>query len=206
MITEIIKKWRYKNVTLNNVLHQLSKEKNYSSRKNYLRVLNYIEEYYKIISINNITQKLIDDFDSRLTREGFSGGTINLYLVILKSAINYISKTYGVKLDKIKLPKHNIAMAVEKSLDKSELQRMYKWWEEFKPKTNPEKRKKEYIGLFLVSYLCNGANFFDLMQLTYNDDYFSSNGTVFTFRRSKTNAEIFVPITSYLKNIVEYMG
>ena len=68
------------------------------------------------------------------------------------------------------------------------------------------------LGLFLAQYLVNGCNLADLARIRYNDHYFSSGETSFSFIRHKTaernytDQEVVVPIIPPLREILVRMA
>lgn len=194
----------------------LMSETKIGSYNNYRTLLSYVETHYGIVPIDNVTADFANRMKSQMVAEGKSNSTIRTYFALLTSVWNYACYKKYVKpesypfakksyeLDKCKVPK--ATKRNDHFITKNEMILLYGYFLESKPGREYEKSEKAYLGLFLMSYLCNGANINDLVRLRYDNSYFVSNETVFRFVRHKvadrTAAMITVPIIDELKTIL----
>lgn len=94
---------------------------------------------------------------------------------------------------------------------------LYRVFIEGFPDSIPERVNKEglrkNLGLFLLQYLCNGANLADLANLRYSSEFFKPQGErVLLFRRQKTrgrnelDSEVCVPVILPLAYIIDQIA
>lgn len=106
-------------------------------------------------------------------------------------------------------------------LNADTMQRLYDFWladtakdvdgkELFAPR---EKRALfRDLGYFLFTYLANGMNVADMVNLKYDNYYFMSNGKEFQFERKKTaesskhNSDVFVPVLEPMRILLERLA
>lgn len=210
-----------KKPTLNQLINLkmtlLANDNKVGSYKNYRTLLSYIEHNYGIVPIEKVDAQFANGMKQKMVSEGKSPSTVRTYFALLTAVWNYASykkyvkpETYpfqrkSYELDKCKVPK--AAKRNDSYLTKDDMVRLYDYWLEIEPTTKTKRNEMRYLGLFLMSYLCNGANVNDLMRMTYNRDYFASNGKIFRFIRHKvadrTAAMITVPIIPQLMTILD---
>ena len=73
-------------------------------------------------------------------------------------------------------------------------------------------KDERYVLMFLFSYLCNGANLVDVLNLRFDEHYYRSGKKELSFVRRKTQntsdrtLRIYVPVTDWLSDIMERLG
>lgn len=185
------------------------------TKNNYRTLLHYIEKNYGMVPMKHVNVGLVKRMKKQMTQEGKSPSTISNYFALLSCIFNYAvyagyakaedypfqRKSY--ELDKVKRPK--MQKRTDWWLKKEQLRKMYDEWEKATNKSD-----KRCVGLFLASYLCNGANLADILSLRYDSNYMKNDGKVFMFVRKKTqgrsDACVTIPIIPELKTIIEEIG
>ena len=161
------------------------------------------------LELKSVNLSTIGDFHEYLRRNGYSDTTQNIFLSIIKAAINYgIYKGYlkdsqypfkrnAYEIDKITLPKGG--KRDSNYLTRDEVDALYGYLK--------EKRDKA-VGCFLFSYLCGGINLADMLNLTY-DDYYYDEGA-FRFVREKiknrTGQVTVIPVCGRLREVLGLSG
>ena len=122
--------------------------------------------------------------------KGLSPSTANIYLRYLRRAFNMAIGSKLIQRDDYPFGRSNdgfFSISVVKTKKDSLTNEEMEMLKHYKPeihKRAPFNTLQKTIDLFLFSYYCGGANYIDIMQLTWED--FSKDGTAFTFRRTKT--------------------
>ena len=178
--------------------------------------------------VNNasITQDLINKWVSRMQnpKEGkpMNATTIGIYLrafrVVVRRAaeqgILMAEKTdlfKGVRAVNKKCSRKNWCLNVEK------MTRLYQFFEDDntkdedgKERFEPQYRQRlfESLGMFLFSYMANGANMADLALLRYDDFYYQQEQKAMRFIRKKTiretdGMEVIFPILPQMQVILD---
>ena len=161
------------------------------------------------LPVEKINQQTIGDIVNGMKSRGQSDTTINIYLSSIKASINYAiykglfdEKNYPFKknpweCDKISMPKP--AKRQDRWIDKSEVRTI---WEKFKETGN------KWLGLFMFSYFTGGMNLADLMQLRFTKEWITKDTIRYVRRKiaHKKNDTITVPVSSYIKQLLNVMG
>lgn len=188
-----------------------------SSFRNYRTLLRTIETHYGIVKMSDVNAKFAAGLHKTLKSEGKSTSTIKTYFALLQSITHYghylgyvkgdakLTRSKSYELDKVKLEKPKKRQGSYFSKDD-----MKKIWDYWLSVGEEPKGVKRWLGLFLASYLCNGANAADLLRLRYDREYANSDGKVLGFYRRKvrntSGAYVRVPITKELKLLLETIG
>lgn len=191
----------------------------YATARNYRSLLHFIEKNYGILQGKDITPALVKSMRAK-HMANMSQSSVASYLACLKSIFNYAvykgvcdPKNYpfqrkAYELDKLKLPR--IAKRNDSYLTKDDMTRLYSHWLDMPTEKPYQVTKKKMVGLFLCSYLMNGANLNDVLRLRYDNNYYNSNGRVFVFIRHKvedrTGAQITVPVIPQLQTVLNYLA
>lgn len=211
-------------VTLNELISlkmaSLEMEGKFSTAATYKSVLHQIQKNYGLLPMKQVNAGLMNDFKNKLKQAGICDSTISTYFCNIKAIWNYAEyKGYvssanfpfqrkSYELDRVKIPK--VAKRNDRSIEKSDIQKLWYWWKACKPDKGWKRRKQVYVGLWLASYLGGGANLIDVLQWKYNSDYFKSGGKVITFIRNKTKGRsdtlVKIPVTPHLRAIIDDMG
>lgn len=204
-------------VTLNELVTEkmviMENDGKMNSAHNYRTLLHFIQKHFGIVLISECGPEFIKQMDKCLA--DYSPSTKSTYYSLLKSIWHYAEyKGYTGKceypfrrkqyeMDKIAIPK--ILRRSDWWVDIKGMSEIYHSWENMK-----DGNRKRYIGLFLTSYLFNGANINDIVRIRFTRDWFQSNGTILSFIRKKTAekspTKVRVPVTKWVKPILEYMG
>ena len=188
-----------------------------SSYKNYRSILRYVEGHYGIVYMRDVNTAFASKLHSQLKSENKSAATIRTYFALIHSILNYgkyinvyqgdthltRSKTY--ELDKVRLEKPKKRQG--SYFSKEDMTKIWNWWNSLE---QSDKGPKRWIGIFLASYLCNGANAADLLRMRYGSEWKNSGGKALGFHRHKvrntSGAYIRVPITEKLAILLNSIG
>lgn len=205
------------NVTMNELIAskmvQLKSNNQINTSNNYRTLLHFIERNYGVVRCCDCGPEFVKRMEASMS--SLSKSTRANYFACLKSIwyfANYKGYTCGAEFpfqrkswesDKVKIPK--MAKRTESWMTREEMTVLFQWWQGMK-----DGLRKRYIGMFLASYLMNGANVADLVRIRYNNDWFVTKGRVLTFVRHKTAEKspvtVRVPVTEWLHSILEYMA
>ena len=89
---------------------------------------------------------------------------------------------------------------------------MFLWLEDMRKLYEYRGKDERYVLMFLFSYLCNGANLVDVLNLRFDEHYYRSGKKELSFVRRKTQntsertLRIYVPVTDWLSDIMERLG
>lgn len=147
-----------------------------------------------------VNQHTVGDVLADLRKDGYTDTTINIYLSVVKASINYgIYKGYlkpeqypfkrqAMEVDKVVVPKS--VKRDDRYITKDEMRMLWGWFKQ---------TKNKWVGYFLFSYLHGGMNLADMMDLRFNDFWFTEGGFVFTRKKTahKTNHKVLVPATAW---------
>lgn len=215
-----MKKKQFFNTLIQQKIDFLVADGRYGTANNYRNILHYIEQRYGLVECSKITPHWATEFQMKMKKEGKSPSTINNYFSMITAIFNYgVYKGYCKmedypiqkapwELDKPKKPA--MLKRSESYLNKQQMQELFNHWKQMPTDKPYLLKRKKYVGLFLMSYLCNGANLADLLRLKYNPDYFNNDGKILTFHRQKvkarSNAKVTIPIIPQLKEIMDYLA
>lgn len=197
-------------------MNMLEMEGKYSTAKNYRSLLHYIDTHFgESVDIKDVDSDFAQRMKNVMVEEHKSPSTITNYFALLSSIFNYaVYKKYttadkypfqrkSYELDKVKKPKPN--KRTDWFLKKEQMQTIYKEWE-----TETNESIKRNVGIFLASYLCNGANLADVLRLRYDTKYYKNDKKVLVFTRKKTqgrsDATVTIPITDHLRKVIDAIG
>ena len=190
----------------------------YGTANNYRSLLHFIEKNFGVLKATDCNAATVRQMKSIMSH--LTSSTQSTYLSCLKSIWNYANyrgytgkteypfQRHSFEIDKVKVPR--VQRRTESYLSREDISKLYWHWFTI-PTTNTfEISRKKYLGLFLFSYLGNGANVNDLLRLTYNADWWNTNGAVLSFIRHKTAdkspIKVRIPITKYLKPILDFIA
>lgn len=195
-------------IALNSYVTELEKEKRFSSANTYKFTAKAFKNFTKkeILHFNEITPKFLRQFQKFMLGNGKSITTVGIYLrnyrTIINKAINegIISKDlYPFGKGKYTIPR---GKNPKKALAIGDIEKIYK----YKPTFNNTKQFSKDIWIF--SYLCNGMNIKDILNLKYKD---IQNGYIL-FKRAKTintsgtSKTIEIHITKEIGEILDTWG
>lgn len=190
------------------------KENNQINTSNcYRTLLHFIERNFGVVKCCECDAAFVKRMNSAM--EGMSQSTKANYFACLKS-VWYFAQYKGYtgrmefpfrrkswETDKVRIPK--MTRRTECWMTRDEMSDLYRIWLSME-----DGIRKRYVGLFLCSYLMNGANVADIVRMRYNSDWFASGGKIITFVRRKTAEKspttVRVPVTQWLQPILEYLA
>lgn len=184
-----------------------------NTANNYRSLLHFLERNFGVVYCSDCGPEFVQRMDAAMA--GLSPSTKATYFACFRAIWNYANykgwtcgaeypfRTKSYEYDKIAVPK--ILRRSEWYASRDEMSEIYRYWESM-----PDGVRKRYIGLFLASYLMNGANLNDVVRLTYNNDWYTSGGKILSFVRKKTEErtpiKVRIAVTGWLKKIMDYMA
>ena len=143
----------------------------------YNTTLNSINDFRKNLSLHDITPALLNDYENHLLKNGKSISTVGIYMRQLRAIINQAIDANVISSDKYPFKKYQIPAGrnIKKALSEADLNKLLS----YQP-TTPDKQKA--LDFWLFSYLCNGMNFADIIELKPDN----ISGNYLHFIRSKT--------------------
>lgn len=184
----------------------LEMDEKVATYNSYRTLLAYIDKHYGDIPMNDVDTDFCRRLSNDLKSEGKSPSTERTYYAMLTAIWNYASykgytsnefpfQKHSYELDKVKKPrprKRNNCF-----LTKEQITSIYKLWLDLSD--------QYYVGLFLASYLSNGANLNDVLRFKWCE-----NQRLITFQRhktmEKTDMVIKVPVIAPLEAIFNEIG
>jgi integrase len=145
--------------------------------QSYKTTFNSLNNFRKNLSVYDITPHFLKLYEKHLTSLGRSVSTVGIYMRQLRTIINQAiaqkilsTEDYPFKLYKIPAGRN-----IKKALDNFEVKMILNY--------SPENiYSKKAVDFWILSYLCNGMNFADIVNLKKSDYH----QTYLTFIREKT--------------------
>lgn len=143
----------------------------------YKTTLNSIEGYRKHLSLHDVTPAFLHDYESYLLKDGKSISTVGIYMRQLRAIINQAIDANVFPAERYPFKKYQVPAGrnVKKALSEKDLNKLLTY-----QATSPDKQKA--IDFWLFSYLCNGMNFADIIELKPEN----ISGDYLHFIRAKT--------------------
>lgn len=190
------------------IIDRFKNKNSISTYKNYETSLKCLLRFHKKpnINFNDITVSWLEQFEKFCTeKENKSLTTVSIYLRTLRTVFNEAKADNVINEDvypfgkrKYQIPTSN---KVKKALQPDQLKLL------FEGKTStPEQEKAKAFWFF--SYLCNGMNFKDILNLKFKD----IEDEKVTFKRAKTSTtnrnakDITLYLNDYTKKVIETFG
>ena len=178
------------------------------------------------VANTSINQKLVDKWIERMQnpKQGkpLSVTTVGIYLRAFRVVVRKAASMGVLLADKMDLFKgvkdvNRKGSRKEWYLDVEKMTKLFEFFEKGETKDQEGKelfdlqyRKRLFrsLGLFLFSYLANGANMADLAKLRYDDFYFNHEQKAMRFIRQKTmretdGVEVIFPILPQMQVILD---
>lgn len=186
---------------------QLRSNNQVGSAGSYRTAINTLLKYKAKLKFGDITPDFLQDFENWMVNRGKSITTVGIYLRHLRAIIN-IAKEKGIIRQqdypfgrrKYIIPGSN---NMKKALNISQIKQIFEY--QASPDTGTDKARDFWI----LSYLCNGINMMDLVQLQWRD----LTASAITFIRAKTKrankanpVTITVPRNEYINRIISKWG
>ena len=169
--TKNLKSW------FENYIKELKENGQIGTAHLYRTTKNSIDEFKKGLNLQDITPALLKSYESHLTSSKKSVSTISIYMRQIRTILNQAITAGVLPADMYPFRKYEIPSGrnVKKALNESDIAKLLKH--------KPEKKDEEKaLDLWILSYLCNGMNFADIMELKPED----IKGNLLQFVRQKT--------------------
>ena len=147
------------------------------SAVSYSTTLNSLEAYRKGLSIHDITPTFLQAYENAMISKGKSPSTVGIYMRQLRAILNQAIDAKALPLDKYPFKKYQIPAGrnIKKALSTDELERLFNY--------NPvDENQHKALDYWKFSYLCNGINFADIIELKPAN----ISGSFLHFIRAKT--------------------
>jgi integrase/recombinase XerD len=190
------------------IIEQNRAKGNISTANNYLSALKCLLRFHSKpnIGFQQVTVSFLDQFEKHcIENEGKSITTVSIYLRTLRTVFNEAISTKTVSPDLYPFGKRKYQIKASKKFKRTLSGEQLKVLFEGVPKTPEQARAKAF---WFFSYLCNGMNFKDILNLKWKD----IDGDRITFIRAKTakNSGEQTPIAVYLnpysKEVIDTYG
>ncbi|MDR1582796.1 MAG: site-specific integrase [Prevotellaceae bacterium] len=187
-------------------IEQLEKDGHVGNMDIYVSAKRSFERYAgDRIPFDSINTEWLKSYEKHLLNEGKSYVTIGMYLRCLRAIINIARKSGTIKEsqypfgeDKYRIPKGK-GRKIALTLQQIKLIRDY---------SDGTTTTERYRDLWFFSYLCNGINFNDMLQLKYGD----IDGDIISWYRGKTintsevKEKIEAVVTPEMADLIEKYG
>ncbi len=126
----------------------------------YNTTINSIESFRKGLSVHDVTPALLLDYETFLLKEGKSISTVGIYMRQLRAIINQALEANTISATQYPFKKYQIPAGrnIKKALAESDINKILTY-----ESNDPNKQKA--VDFWLFSYLCNGMNFADIIEL-----------------------------------------
>ncbi len=201
-------------------INRLKNEDRIGTSESYYAVYKKFTLYFgEGYPFEKITPQLAIDFKDKMSKDGLTDTSINIYLRTLRIHCNialeegFIKRSqypFGKKQGFVKIPK--ATKRKDSFLTINEILKLKEY-------DTPEHKETAYdilvceaLNLWLFSYLANGLNLADMAELKYTQHYFKSGGKELDFVRKKTErtstqeVRIYIPIIDALQDILLRYG
>lgn len=138
---------------------------------------NSLNNFKKNLLLHDVTPTFIGDFEHYLTEQHKTATTISIYLRQLRAIINQAISAGVLPHDKYPFRKMELASGrnIKKALSFDALNKLQNY-------TPAKKDEEKALDFWLLSYLCAGINFADIIELKPSN----IKGDMLSFRRVKT--------------------
>lgn len=160
-----------------NYIAELYSQERIGTAMSYNTTLNSLNLFKKGLHIQDITPALLTSYEKFMIAQGKSYTTLGIYLRQLRTIINQTIDAGILSADKYPFKKYDIPTSrnIKKALSEADVKKILDF------QTNDEELRKA-ADFWLLSYLCSGINFADIIQLKPAN----INGNYLFFIRQKT--------------------
>ncbi len=143
----------------------------------YKTTINSLNEFKKGLHVHDITIALLEAYEAHMLKNEKSNTTIGIYLRQLRAIINQAIEAGILSQDKYPFKKYEIPSGqnIKKALSDIEINKLLKH-------IPTKEDEQKALDFWLLSYLCSGINFADIIQLKPS----SIDGRYLNFIRQKT--------------------
>ncbi len=188
-------------------INQLTSNDQVGSAAAYRTAMNGLLKYKSNLKFSDVTPEFLQDFENWMVHRGKSITTVGIYLRQLRSIINIAKEKGIVRPQNYPFGRRKYVIPggrnMKKALSISQIKQIFEY--PASPGTGMDKARDFWV----LSYLCNGINMMDLVQLQWRD----LTNTAITFIREKTKrtnkanpVTITVPRNEYINRIISKWG
>lgn len=169
----------------------------------------HLQAFFKrkdFLDFRDITVSRLRDFENYLKDKGLKLTTISSYLSVVQAMFYEAHRENVIPINVIPFGREKFqitsARGIKRALKISDIEKIYK----YKPK--PFSHEEQAHDFWLFTYLCNGINMTDILNLRYKD----ITPEFIHFIRKKTEHSstiarpVIVPLTDDIKRILERQG
>lgn len=126
----------------------------------YQTTINSINDFKKNLQLHDITPGFLQAYEKHLLNDGKSVSTVGIYMRQLRTIINQAIAGGVVSQEKYPFKKYEIPAGrnIKKALSEAEISLLLNY-------TPPNPDEQKALDFWLLSYLCNGMNFADIISL-----------------------------------------
>lgn len=156
---------------------ELYAEDRIGTAMSYNTTLNSLNDFQKGLHVQDITPTFLNNYEKYMVSKGKSYTTLGIYLRQLRAIINKAIDAGIISAEKYPFKKYDIPTSrnIKKALSEAEVKKVLEYETD-----NVELRKA--ADFWILSYLCSGINFADIIQLKPEN----INGNYLFFVRQKT--------------------
>lgn len=158
-------------------ISQLTQSGQIGTSMSYKTTINSINNFKSSLSLHDITPGFLQDYENHLLGKGRSISTVGIYMRQLRAIINQAIDANVISSDKYPFRKYQVPAGrnIKKALQESDLHKLFSY--------QPiELDKQKALDFWIFSYLCNGMNFADIIELKPGN----ISGNYLHFIREKT--------------------
>ncbi len=193
--------------TIESYVKSLRSEDRISTASSYESTLNSFKKFKRSLSFEEITLKLLNDYERWMLNQGNSMTTIGIYLRSLRAIYNQAIEEYVVDKDSYPFGKKKYQIPsgrnVKKALTIKEVEKIFKY--ETLSGTTEDKAR----DFWMFSYLCNGINIKDIARLKYKD-ISKDRITIIRAKTERTTKsdqrQVVIPLSEKVKDIIDKWG
>lgn len=169
--TKNLKSW------FENYIKELKENGQIGTAHLYRTTMNSINEFKKGLNLQDITPLLLKSYETHLLSSKKSASTISIYMRQIRTILNQAITAGVLPADMYPFRKYEIPSGrnVKKALKESDILKLLN----HKP---IKKDEEKALDFWILSYLCNGMNFADIMELKPEN----INNNLLQFVRQKT--------------------
>lgn len=158
-------------------IQELTENGQIGTANSYKTTINSINEFKKGLNLQDISPLLLRSYEKSLLEKNKSVSTVGIYMRQLRSILNQAITAGALSADLYPFRKYEIPSGrnIKKALSEADVKRLLQY--------KPEKKDQEKaLDFWLFSYLCNGMNFADIIELKPEN----ISGNLLHFIRQKT--------------------
>lgn len=194
------------NTLLRNKIEILQANEQIGTATYYQNVLTSIEKFNgNNISITSVSVDWLKRYEKFMLDKGNSYTTIGMHCRAIRAMMNEAKKIGIIKINQYPFGKDKYEISTGESrkmaLTLQQIKQVISY-------TDGNEATERYRDLWFFSYLCNGINFTDMLQLRYSNIH---NGEIAfrrakTIRTSKVKKELYAMVTPEMQTIIDKWG